>query len=109
MTTPREYDPAGVLEALKRAYGLSDQKLADIVGMSRKNITDRRRGRIGFDFEDLTRICDAFNLPFSIWVEEPLAAMTVAVENMPADLQISPNRRELTFPGDERVLVGAND
>ena len=26
-----------------------------------------------------------------------------------SDVRVSANRRELTFPGDERVLVGAND
>lgn len=54
--------------------GLSQDRLGEILGIGRSQISRRLTGAIGFEAAELVRIADELNIPVARLVESPIPA-----------------------------------
>lgn len=70
-----------MLDALRRHFGFSDAKLAELAGYKGHQIELRRKGMAAIDVDDMHRISAALSVPPSIFLDTPAAAIRYVLDN----------------------------
>ena len=80
-TTITAITAARTLDALKRHFGFSDQRIADLTGYSRDMVRERRVGSTALDSNDMDAFGRLFGVPSTVFLMSAADALRYVLDN----------------------------